>query len=41
VSCVTTEKRMGMTVRPKNKTQIALAQELVDLGYLVPDEFSE
>ena len=41
VSCVTTEKRMGMTLRPKNKTQIALAQELVDLGYLVPDEFSE
>jgi hypothetical protein len=39
VSCVTNEKRTGMTVRPKNKTQIALAQELVDFGYLVPDEF--
>ncbi len=39
MSCVTNEKRMGMTVRPTNKTQIALAQELVDLGYLVPDEF--
>jgi hypothetical protein len=39
VSCVTTEKRTGITLRPKDKTQIALAQELVDFGYLVPDEF--
>ncbi len=39
VSCVTVEQRTGMTLTPRSKTQITLAQELVNFGYLVPDEF--
>jgi hypothetical protein len=39
VSCVTAGNRSDITMAPRTKAQIALAQDLVDLGYVVPDQF--
>jgi hypothetical protein len=39
VSCITTGWKTGMMMMtPRNRAQVTIAQELVDLGYLVPDE---
>jgi hypothetical protein len=38
LSCIVIDSKTGMMMTPRNRTQVILAQELVDLGYLVPDE---
>ncbi len=39
-SCVQKDKTGDLVLRPHSLTQLRLAQELVDLGYLVPEEIT-
>ena len=39
ISCVKFERGLEITMRPLKTGQVRLAQELVDLGYIVPDQY--